>query len=85
VLMMYCKTLLQLLMCHLGKVRDCCGGMGRFKGRLKCKGWVSCVITDVITLVTAVHAGILKNKYNVKTCMYTISPLYQIIHFNEST
>jgi len=26
-----------------------------------------------------------KYKYNVKTCMYTISPLYQIINFNVST
>jgi len=26
-----------------------------------------------------------KYKYNVNTCMYTISPLYQIINFNVST
>jgi len=26
-----------------------------------------------------------KYKYNVKTCMYTTSPLYQIINFNVST
>jgi len=26
-----------------------------------------------------------KYKYNVKTCMYTISPLNQIINFNVST
>jgi len=47
--MLYCKTLLLLLRCDTGKVRDRCGGMGRFKGRLKCKGWVSGVITDEIT------------------------------------
>jgi len=45
VLMLYCKSLLLLLRCEKGKVRDRCGGMGRFK----CKGWVSCVITDVFT------------------------------------
>jgi len=27
----------------------------------------------------------LKYKYNVKTCMYTINPLYQMIRFNVST
>jgi len=43
------KHFLLLLRCDLGKVRDRCGDMGRFKGRLKCKGWVSHVITDVIT------------------------------------
>jgi len=49
VLMLYCKSLLLLLRCDTGKVRDRCGGMGRFKGGFKCKGLVSCVITDVIT------------------------------------
>ncbi len=29
-----------------GKVR---GGMGRFKGGLRCKGWVNSVIINVIT------------------------------------
>jgi len=38
------KHFLLLLRCDLGKVRDRCGDMGR----LNCKGWVSCVITDVI-------------------------------------
>jgi len=49
VLMLYSKTLLLLLRSDTGKVRDRCGGMGRFKGGFKCKGWVSSVITDVIT------------------------------------
>jgi len=40
VLMLYYESLLLLLRCDTGKVRD----MGRFK----CKGWVSCVNTDVI-------------------------------------
>ncbi len=30
-------------------VRDRFGGMGRFKGGLKCKGWVNSVIINVIT------------------------------------
>jgi len=47
--MLYSKTLLLLLRSDTGKVRDRCGGMGRFKGGFKCKGWVSCVTTDVIT------------------------------------
>jgi len=41
--MLYCKSLLVLLRWDMGKVWDRCGGMGRFKGRFKCKGWVSCV------------------------------------------
>ncbi len=32
----------------MGKVRDKFGGMGRFKGGLKCKGWANNVITNVI-------------------------------------
>ncbi len=28
----------------MGKVRDRFGGMGRFKGGLRCKGWVNSVI-----------------------------------------
>jgi len=44
VLMLYYESLLLLLRCDTGKVRD----MGRFKGGFKCKGWVSCVNTDVI-------------------------------------
>ena len=31
VFMLYCKTLLLLLRCDTGKVRDRCGGLGRFK------------------------------------------------------
>jgi len=50
VLMLYCKSLLLLLRCDMGKVRDRCGGMGRFKGGFKCKGWVRFPwVTDAIT------------------------------------
>ncbi len=31
------------------KVRDRFGGMGRFTGGLKCKGWVSSITINVIT------------------------------------
>ncbi len=37
------------------------------------------LITDVTT-----YSYFLKYKYNVKTCMYTISALYQIINLNVS-
>ncbi len=33
----------------MGKVRDRFVGMGRFKGGLRCKGWVNSVIINVIT------------------------------------
>jgi len=49
VFVLYCKTLLLLLRCDTGKVRDSCGGMCRFKGGLRCKGRVNGVITNVIT------------------------------------
>ncbi len=48
VLISYCKTLLLLLWWDMGKVRDRFGGMGRFKGGLRYKGWVNSVITNVI-------------------------------------
>jgi len=79
--MLYYKSLLLLLRCNTGKVRDRCGGMGRFKGGFKCKGWVSSVINYRCNYMRVFF----KYKYNVKTCMYTISPLYQIINFNIST
>ncbi len=44
-----CKTLLLLLRWDTGKVRDMFGGMGRFKGGLRCKGWVNSVIINVIS------------------------------------
>ncbi len=44
VLILYCKTLLLLLRWDTGKVRGRFGGMGRFKGGLRCKGWVNNVI-----------------------------------------
>ncbi len=46
---LYCKTLLLLLRWDTGKVRDRFGGMGRFKGGLRCKGWVKIVTIKVIT------------------------------------
>ncbi len=66
----------------MGKVRDRFGGMSRCKCGLRCKGWVNSVnvITDVIAC-----RYLLKSKYNVKTCMYTISTLYQMINLNVST
>ncbi len=33
----------------MGKVRGRFGGMGSFKGGLRCKGWVNSVIINVIT------------------------------------
>ncbi len=33
----------------MGKVRERFGGMGRFKGGLRCKGLVNSVIINVIT------------------------------------
>ncbi len=44
-----CKTLLLLLRWDTGKVRVRFGGMGRFKGGLRCKGRVNSVIVNVIT------------------------------------
>ncbi len=49
VVLLYCKTLLLLLRWDAGKVRHRFGGMGRFKGGLRCKGWVNSVIINVIT------------------------------------
>ncbi len=45
----YCKILLLLLRRDTVKIRDRFGGMGRFKGGLRCKGWVNNVIINVIT------------------------------------
>ncbi len=47
--LLYCKTFLLLVRWDTGKVRDRFGGMGRFKGGLRCKGWVNRVIINVIT------------------------------------
>ncbi len=41
VFILYCKILLLLLRWDTGKVRDRFGGMVRFKGGLRCKGWVN--------------------------------------------
>ncbi len=41
------------------------GGMGRFKGGLRCKGRVNSVIVNVITY------KVFKIKYNVKACVCT--------------
>ncbi len=37
----YSAKLLLLLRWDTGKVKDRFGGMGRFKGGLRCKGWVN--------------------------------------------
>ncbi len=78
---LYCKTLLLLLKWDTGQVRDRFGGMGWFKGGLRCKGWVNSVFTNVITDVIACRY-FLKRKYNVKPCMYTICAFYQINYLN---
>ncbi len=53
VFILNCKTLLLLLRWDTGKGRDRFGGMGRFKDRLRCKGWVNSgnykCNTDVLT------------------------------------
>ncbi len=49
VFILYCKALLLLLRWDRGKVWDRFGGMGMFKGGLRCKGWVISVIVNVIT------------------------------------
>ncbi len=49
VFILYRTFVLLLLRCDMGKVRDRFGGMGRFKGGLRCKGWVNSVIINVIT------------------------------------
>ncbi len=55
-----------------------------FKGGLRCMGWANSVTINVITSVIT-SKYFFKYKYNVKTCMYTISALYQIINLNVST
>ncbi len=84
VFILYCKTLLLLLRWDTGKVRDRFGG----KGGLKCKGWVNSVIINVITEINYrcnYMQVFFLNKHNVKTWMYTISALYQIINLNVIT
>ncbi len=49
VFILYRTFVLLLLRWDMGKVRDRFGGMGRFKGGLRCKGWVNSVIINVIT------------------------------------
>ncbi len=57
----------------MGKVRDMFGGMGRFKGGLRCEGWVNSVIINVITEMNYrcnyMQVFYFKYKYNVKTCL----------------
>ncbi len=48
---LYYKTLLLLSRWDTGKVKDRFGGVGRFQGGLRCKGWVNSVIINVITEV----------------------------------
>ncbi len=89
VFILYCKTLLLILRWDTGKVRDRFGSMGRFKGGLRCKGWVKSVIINVSTEINYrynyINVFFFKYKYNVNTCLYTISALYQIINFNVSS
>ncbi len=49
VFILYCKTLMLLLRWDTGKFRDRFGGMGRFKGGLRSKGWFNSVIIYVIS------------------------------------
>jgi len=51
---------------------------------VRCKGWLNSVSINVITEINYMQV-FLKHKYNVKTCMYTISALYQMINLNVST
>ncbi len=67
------------------KVSDMFGDMGWFKGGLRCKGWINSVIINVITEINYRWVFYFKCKYNVKTCMYTISALYNIINLSVST
>ncbi len=54
--------------------------MGRFEGGLRCTGWVNSVITQTIY-----RCYLKKYNYTVKTCMYTINALHQIINLNISS
>ncbi len=61
------------------------GSMSRFKGGLRCKGWVNSVIINVITEIhyRCNYMQIFFSYKYVKTCMYTISALYQMINLNS--
>ncbi len=83
-IILYYKSILLLLRWDTGKVRDRLGGMGRFKGGLRCKGVIINVITEIHYRCNYMQV-FLKYKYNVKTCMYTINALYQMIHLKVST
>ncbi len=50
-LWLYCKTHLMLLRWDRGKVKGRFGGLGQFKGGLRCKGWVNSEIINVITKI----------------------------------
>ncbi len=72
---LYLKTILLLLRWDTGNVRDMFSCMGRFKGGLRCKGWVNSVIIHLITEINC-RCNYIKYKYNAKVCMYVISALY---------
>ncbi len=69
---LYCKTLLLLLRWDTGKIRDMFGGMGRFKGGLRCKGWVSSVIINVITESNYMQVFFKAAVHNFACKMYNI-------------
>jgi len=65
---------LLLLRWDTGNVWDRFGDMGRFKGGLRFMGWINGVILNAeINYRCNYMQEFLKYKYNVKTCMYTIS------------
>ncbi len=81
VFLLNCKTLIAI---DTGKVRDRFGGMGRFKGGLRWRGWVNNVIINIIQLINYRYMQLFyKIKVQCKN-MYTISALYQIINLNAS-
>ncbi len=83
VFIMYCKTLLLLLRWDTGEVRGRFDGMDGFKGGLRCKGWVNIICNNVITEINYkcnYMQVFFKYKYNVKTCIHTISAWSQLIN-----
>lgn len=62
--------------------------MSKFNGRIRCKGSANGVIINVtkeINYRCNYMQVFFLCKYNVTTCMYTISAVYQLINLNVST